>query len=368
MNYPTSQRRASSNPRAGFRSGAARAFTLVELLVSMTVLTVLLLIVTNVISETQKAWSQASSRTTQFREARAAFDLITRNLSQATLNTYWDYYRSNPGDAATPPSRYERKSELSFICGQAVNLLARGGGGAICSTHAIFFQAPLGVSQEGANAGLNNMLCGRGYFITYASDAPYLPGFLPPSYAKQRFRLMEYSPPAERNRIYVENSRPSDNPTAWFDQDAVTVIAAGETTETRSPTRPVAENIVALIISPRLSPRETGAAGNPTRIAPAYAYDSSVVENATATSPQGTQHLIPPLIEVTMVALDEPSAQRLETLAHSPSLAGDAGAMFTSAASYETDIRLLESYLVDKRLNFRIFRTTIGMRSSKWSL
>lgn len=353
-------------PRPG---AASRAFTLVELLVSMTVLTILLLIVTNVISETQKAWSQASSRVSQFREARAAFDVITRNISQATLNTYWDYKRANPNDITEPPSKYERTSELSFICGQAASLLRNSANAANVSSHAIFFQAPLGNTQEGENANLTNLLCGRGYYVMYGNDAPFLPAFLPPTYAKSRFRLMEYSPTAETNRIYSDGFRPveTNNGSVWFERDATAPISATETDANRSPARPIAENIIALIISPRLSPKEAGSV-DPASIAPYYEYDSTKVVNQTPQTPQGTQHLIPPLLEVTMVALDGPSAEKLELQSHSASFVNDARAAFTNASSYQSDIEALETELIKRRLNFRVFRATIPMRSSKWSL
>ncbi|QIF01013.1 Verru_Chthon cassette protein C [Roseimicrobium sp. ORNL1] len=358
--------RGSSRPQA-----ASRAFTLVELLVSMTVLTILLLIVTNVISETQKAWSQASSRVSQFREARAAFDVLTRNISQATLNTYWDYKRSNPNDIAEVPSKYERTSELSFIVGQGSALLRNSSNSQNVSSHAIFFQAPLGNTQEGENANLTNLLCARGYYVLYGNDAPFLPGFLPANYAKNRFRLMEYSPTAETNRIYADGFRPTDsnNSSVWFERDAMAPISATETAANRSPARPIAENIIALIISPRVSPKEAGSV-DPTYIAPFYDYDSTKRANQSAQSPdgQGTQHLIPPLLEVTMVALDGPSAEKLELQTHSPNFVSEAGAAFTNANSYQGDIQALEDELIKRRLNFRVFRATIPMRSSKWSL
>ena len=76
------------------RGGALRrlpcaAFTLIELLVSVTFLVILMMVVTQVIGIVQRTWVRANSRVSQFREARRAFDLISRNLSQATLNTYW---------------------------------------------------------------------------------------------------------------------------------------------------------------------------------------------------------------------------------------------------------------------------------------
>src|SRR6478735_2184091 len=74
---------------AGPHAAFLRAFTLVELLLSMTILSVLMVVVVNVIGIVQQQWTRANSKVTAFREARMAFDVITRNLSQATLNTYW---------------------------------------------------------------------------------------------------------------------------------------------------------------------------------------------------------------------------------------------------------------------------------------
>ena len=66
-------------------------FTLVEIMVSLAVLTILLLISAQVIGQVQSTWSASNARVSQFREARTAFDILTRNLGQATLNTYIDY-------------------------------------------------------------------------------------------------------------------------------------------------------------------------------------------------------------------------------------------------------------------------------------
>ena len=134
---------ASLPPPAGrWRRSVARAFTLVEILVSLGVLAILLLISAEVIGTVQTTWTSTNARVSQFREARTAFDIITRNLSQATLNTYLDYdnnYLTAADPAAattTAPTRYERKSDLRFVCGPAGtggpsgNGLVPSGGGA----------------------------------------------------------------------------------------------------------------------------------------------------------------------------------------------------------------------------------------------
>ncbi len=117
-------------------SSSSRAFTLVELLVSLAVLSILLLINAQVIGQVQSTWSASNARVSQFREARTAFDIITRNLSQATLNTYLDYETNylataaatSGTAAATGPGSYVRRSDLQFICGDTTNLLPNAGG------------------------------------------------------------------------------------------------------------------------------------------------------------------------------------------------------------------------------------------------
>ena len=111
-----------------------RAFTLVELLVTMTVLIILLLMMVGLTNQTNKIWRGSRARTTAFQGARNAFDRITTNMSQATLNTYLDYYNAvglsradiikTSGSTSTSttnfqPVTYDRAAELQFVCGQS---------------------------------------------------------------------------------------------------------------------------------------------------------------------------------------------------------------------------------------------------------
>ena len=72
------------------RRARTLGFTLVEILVSLGVLSILLLVTANVINQVQKTWSAAAARVSQFREARVAMEVLSRNISQAALNTYVD--------------------------------------------------------------------------------------------------------------------------------------------------------------------------------------------------------------------------------------------------------------------------------------
>ena len=354
-----------------------RAFTLIELLVSMTVLSILLLVCASVLDQSRRTWSQARARVDQFREARIAFDILTRNLAQAGLNTYWDYYyketgtNEGPADNAVPPSAYVRHSELQFQSGTAYQMIGPAASPASYPGHAVFFQAPLGLSVN--HPGLGNLLNARGYYVEFDTDETDKPPFivergLPLSH---RYRLMEYRPPAERttsakspfqgNTIYTK-------PVDWFRQDL-------------SPaSRVVAENILLLIISPRVPDSVASAAKlSPWWIAPRYDYNSLDRDNSTVsvesvriradgTTDQGTQHLLPPLLEVTMVAADDGSAARwIERRGgKAVPIQQESGAAFTDPSLYDRDLQRLKDYLTSQKLSHRIFTATIALRNARW--
>ncbi len=390
-------------PAARSRRARPAAFTLIELLVSITFLVILMLVVTQVIGIVQRSWVRANSRVSQFREARRAFDTISRNLSQATLNTYWttDLQQLSAdalGQAIQSPKAYKRQSELHFICGPTSQILPQASGNNYPG-HAVFFQAPLGMvrfdTQGTVNtANLTNLLCGRGYFVELGTDAPYRPTFLSQAPyttivpVKSRLRLMEYSPTAEMNRIYdsAYRTNPGDI-RQWYQNPVSGALATEVQTANDSAssggryfTRPIAENILALIISPQLE--NTGTSGTVAAsvysIAPNYLYDSALVGTATSsTSSQGTQHLLPPLLKVTMIALDERSgdfmSSTLNSAVQSKVLQGLAG-LFNSASSYTADLEgtsdspgALKTLLLGAKLNYRVFTTTIALRQARWS-
>lgn len=368
------------------------AFTLVEILVSLAVLTILLLINAQVIGQVQATWSASNARVSQFREARTAFDIITRNLSQATLNTYLDYennYLLTAGPTsggvattATNPGRYVRKSDLQFRCGEASDLITTGGGPSVMPGHAVFFQAPLGVTENPNYVGLDRLLCARGYFVQFSSDQAFRPSILPQGDYRYRYRLMEYSPPAEQNQIFSLPA-PSDGtvPDGWHVDAGKAIDAGSETPTSTGNTRPIADNIIALIISPRREFRATTSDGftqdsteNDTLdIAPSYAFNSNLTFGSTATNPQGYQFLLPPLVRVVLVAIDEKSAERI-----SQESGGDTGPPFgatlhapfdgAAATGLDASLKILTDMLNNRRINYRVFSATVQLRGAKWSI
>lgn len=390
-----------AKPKLSSPSHTHRGFTLVEVMVSVTILVVLMMIVANFVSLVQRTWVRSNSQVSQFREARMAFDLLTRNLSQATLNTYWENEFDNlgndsAGQVITKAKNYIRQSELQFVCGRTVgaNGLFATGDPQNFPGHGVFFQAPLGVTGFVSNTApgaadtqnLINLMCGRGYFVEWGSDESFRPAFLssltsvPPRF---RLRLMEFSPTAEQNLIYNPTIRPIiDHSKMWF-QGALGsgVQSGGETAANRAVTRPVAENILCLVISPQNSVAATTfAGGTPYSIAPQYAYDSTLITNPGATAGtggvQGTRHLLPPILKVSMVALDHLAGEQLssnQTLRQE--VVSAVAGLFTNASQLQSDLDgtpvkpgALEQLLITKRLNFRIFTTSISLKQSRWSL
>ncbi|SKA80691.1 Verru_Chthon cassette protein C [Prosthecobacter debontii] len=343
------------------------AFTLVEIMVSMTVLVVLLLISAQVIGTVQSTWTASSARVGQFREARIAFDIITRNLSQATLNAYIDYDQSyltattNAGSGAVAPSKYLRKSDLRFVSDLASTLVPNAGSASIAPGHAVFFQAPLGIAHDPQYVGLDRLLCGRGYFVQYTSDDFFRPSILPPGVPRYRYRLMEFSPPAEKNTVY------DDDKNKWI-KDAGIQIEDQEVPTNRGLTRPIADNIVGMAILPMIEANAQGRSSGAI-FEPQLSYDSLL--GATASS-QGNQHRLPPLVKVILVAIDERSADRLSQMGDgsTPPFGTDiSDALTGSTMSTDVNAALEEvaEALRKKRVNYRVFSATVALRGAKWS-
>lgn len=342
-----------------------QGFSLVEVALSMVILSVILLVALQVLNQTQRTWKQGVARIEQFREARMAFESISQNLRQAILSTYHTYQYNSGATPTVPesktqsPTQYIRQSELQFITGQAATLLP-GDQSANLAAHAIFFQARLGLSQRDGYEGLNRLLCGRGYFIMHGGDDAFRPPHV--TAPRTRFRLWEYRPPAEENEVY-------SNPGGWFRDAAKGVIAASDSIATPSYTRPIAENIIALIISPQVTADDaTFKNAKPWWIAPKYSYDSAEAVNVSLESPQGTQHMLPPRVVVTLVAIDEASARALaeKNPEAMPKLIPDGA--FTKRDDLQADLKALETKLRAEQLNYRVFSSTINMRNSKWGL
>jgi uncharacterized protein (TIGR02599 family) len=341
------------------RRRSHKGFSLLEVLVATVILAVILLVLFTAVQQTSDIWASTTGRIEKFQKARESFDLISKRLSQSTLNTYWDYDvpLGAPG-AARAPERYERRSELRFISGPAASLV--GGSAAQHPGHAIFFQAPGGIASDGSGA-LQDALNTWGYFIEYGSDAPYRPPFLNSVIpAKNRFRLIELLEPSDELSIYRYTSGADPvsgalnfnyNGVEWF-TDAIALGAPARK-------RVLADNVVLLLIAPRLSYSDDPAG---TGLASDFSYDST---DSRADPKFNPRHQLPPLLEITLVAIDERSAQKIEWGATPPDF-GIAG-LFDTAAAKKAHLEDFEEELRDLGLDYRTFTTVVDIPASRWS-
>lgn len=388
-------------PRLSSRKG----FTLVELLVSVAVLSVLMLMVFQMLDETQRTWSRAKGMVASFKDARDGFEAMNRNVSQATLNTYLGFEQAS---ATNPvPTSFGRTSELHFICGPADKLMDKVEGRTRI-THCIFFQAPLGYqtfeakeSSSSANGdpyiGLENLLNGWGYYVEYGSDKSERPPFLseltPPVEERYRFRLMEFRQPAEVTTIYQYRLEAPGNKqldlakqTEWFNSSKFGVTdkanddPVGQAGKVRT-VRTLADNIIALIISPRLAENDTDESGGnvldssfqkPTDIAKNYYYNSRAWQESggDADVKAYSKHQIPPVLRVTIVAIDEVDAYRYAMqnpdVKQIPKYAPSEPTWFTDVSQYARDMQRLKEGLEAVGIRYRVFTSNIRMREGNF--
>lgn len=340
------------------------AFTLVEVLVSVSVLAVMMTIVADMMVRTQDTISRASAHATEFQEARRVLDGIGSALSQSTMDAVWAYRRS--AQDASSPSGYERTSDHHFILGPASELLTSGAE----TGQAVFFQAPLGQTQDAGRRRLHDLLNCCGFYVQYGSDLPVRPGFLQNGQPVQlnperwRFRLMQYVQPAEASILYGDKTRFGLNQLTsrtqalrWYQQD----LGVNS--------RPLADNILALV----LAPHATQTDGGRTTILPdpQYRYDSRDFQwhglNGTNKS---RRHQLPVMVGITLVAADETSYEALvHKLGEKP--AGEAvravlAGKFTRYAQLKEDIAAVQQGLGALPLHHKVLSSSVTLRGSKW--
>ncbi len=123
----------------------------------------------------------------------------------------------------------------------------------------------------------------------------------------------------------------------------------------------MADNIIALILRPR-DPQTSGS----TAPNNSYTYDST--SGATSSPQPITANQLPPVIDVTMIAIDESSARRIESGSSQPSVISSALAnRFTTPSLYESDLQQVTSALASANIAYRVFSSSVAIRESKWS-
>lgn len=371
-------------------------FTLVELLVSMTVIAIMLVVLSQMTNALRTTISRTTSQLEEFRGARNAFETMTRRIGQATLNAYDDLDPTVPSSTGVAGSSYVRASELRFRSGPASDLFA-GVGGTIGTlshpSHAIFFQAPLGVSNPPSTStapdytGLDRLLNTCGYYIEWNSDLrqrpPFLANLTPPIPERYRFRLMELIEPSDKLSVYKYTSGLKTGATPpqtkswtytgleWFQNALLDDRSA--TPPVIAPVHVVAENIILLVLLPMVSPKDAtlpvaggDVDGTSTDLAPAYSYDST-----TANHKPDIRNKLPPLVYVLMVAVDEKSFARYLAQTGSTAYPGTALGLdniLNSDSSYDKrlgpvngDVTKVTAKLAGLHIDYRIFTAAIPL-------
>lgn len=327
---------------------------MLEVLVAVTVTALLLLVLLSLVQSTTDVWQRTSGRVKSFSSARAAFESITATLAAATLNTYLDFFdasrnpRPDPslnksGALSFSPAVYGRQSELHFVTGN--NLVDNQWG------VAVFFTVPFDWESGAVNRGTGGQLNGVGFFVRYGPD-PGLPSFI--SDNPSRFRLFQFLQPTQSLKVMNKNFLAN----SWFSSDV-----------NATPPRfcyPLADNVVAFAVLPKLSDREDE---DPSALTPDYSYDTRV---GWSSGPQpASMHQLPPVVRVVMVVLDEASAQRLPTGSTAPDLGFDPGTIFSNPDDLDAEdgsLDRISAALTERNLNFRIFRADIPLRGARWSV
>lgn len=443
----TSLKPPPPNMKKNFNSQSA--FTLVELIVSSALIVAILGLLLTSVDQTRRVVSSTTSRVAQFQAARAAFDAMTRNLSQATLNTYWDM---NTDPASGNPSGYRRQSDLHFISRRAAQKTASESFFASTDdttypTHSIFFQAPIGMTslvetgstvQARQYRALSNMLSVVGYYIKWGDDTT-LPKFITPTSDPEknlvprrfRYRLMEVVQPGEQmmvyNNINYTNLKYSDTgilltksptpspftlPIDWVRvaigklPPPTELTTAFPTIKQQDNSRILTDNIVALIILPKVSEKDRSTPNALNELTDDFQYDSRPMpafESQALGLPQNSPlknlatvldakqlkqlHQLPPILQVTMVAIDEPSAIKLHdyTKANSyapPTWCKDMFKVVKNVADFQRELGDPSApdtqSLISKvgnvdgkhptpKMNYRVFTADVILRNSKWS-
>jgi uncharacterized protein (TIGR02599 family) len=255
---------------------------------------------------------------------------MTAKLGQATLNSYWDY------DNPSSPTRYVRKSELGFLVGKAGQNDMPGTAGTGCW---VAFQAPAGVTSDPNLAALPGLLNEFAYYIEYGDDPGPFGGV-----SRSRYRLMQACRSTENLQTYQK-------------------VNSGWVSGINTSAAPIAENIIFMAVWPRLSPNTDPEGDDLTK---SFDYDSRAW-NGSGSQPSSSNQL-PPMLQLTIVAIDEKAAARLCTQSSPPSdLTGALDGLFTAstASKFQEDLTKLQATLNEKRISHRVFTTLVPIRESK---
>jgi uncharacterized protein (TIGR02599 family) len=353
-----------------------RGFTLVELLLTMVIVSIIMMVLVEAIGQTESVWWREQARVSEFQEARGAMESMSRRLAEATLDSCWVYKKDQAGR-----DTYARAADGHFVSGPASELLGRNE----LHGHGVFFQAPFGHTGESAGTNapaaqlerMDELLNCVGYYVDYQSDLPARPSFLAvggqlmTNPERKRFCLVEFRQPAEEMTLFTK-ALGLNNPSTMREQGFTWFrgpFSNGRKAADYS--RVVAENILALILDPEWLDTNVPRHITTSRPVDDCYYDTREVQwGGVSKKAEATQHQLPPTVRMTLISTEEKAYQQLERERGEGGAADAVRAVFTGRftnhASREADLLAVERGLTGLQLNHRIFSTHIALRGSKW--
>jgi uncharacterized protein (TIGR02599 family) len=175
---------------------------------------------------------------------------------------------------------------------------------------------------------------------------------------------MELREPSEKLSVY---RTPTDR--TWI---TTTLTSANP------PVRRLADNVVALVLLPKLTPQDEQArvTKNPsaTPLAKNYVYDSTGTDPDPDINPKNQ---LPPVVQVTMVAIDEVSAARIAAISQTANqlrqnlkvdgFFADSTKLADQVTGTAGDLTQFQAELNKLKLTHRVFTTNVSIRGAKWS-
>ena len=131
----------------------------------------------------------------------------------------------------------------------------------------------------------------------------------------------------------------------------------------------LAENVIAMVLLPRLSfsdPRYSA-----TYLTDNFVYNSRLyLDNSAAAYAAKTRNALPPVMQLILVVIDEPSALRLadkygDIAPFGPSSNMPVSGLFSNPDKLGDDIETLTKYLKENRINYRLFSSDILIRNAQ---
>ena len=290
----------------------ARAFTLVEILVSVGILTVLSVMLMTIANQVGIAWRDGESQNLRRSNGRAILDFLASEMQQATTGItqpeILDFSASTP--AFTSLSTHFAAS-LPAVTGSAAadfNLdeAEADGTNAYLNPHAVFWQSPI------ARDASRGMIASVGYYVRWIGTQPQLCRF--------------YVDPTNTANFTVFNSTKNDatGEIRYANWVSSTVLDAVSPAAAPDYEGWFADNVIALFVRPLDAwgtPITRDADKNLTNFG--YGFDSrrgyyscgpdKTWDNGTDDDVAVSAPALPPAVEITIVTLDSRALARIGT-------------------------------------------------------